>query len=106
MATLAEIYALKASSATLRHRVAVALATAAEAVRNEAASTVSHAERFAWATAMLGTANGPEDEARRLMWMVLQNATVQDAGEAATDSDIQFVVNGLVDFAAGVDTSV
>ena len=105
MATLNEIYTLKNSS-SLRNRVAVALAAAAEDVRNEAAATASHAERFAWATdVVLASENGPESEARRLMWMFLQNATIQTAGEAATDNDVLFVVNGLVNFAAGVDTS-
>ena len=105
MATLTELYALKNSS-SLRNRVAVALAAAAEDVRNEALATANHAERFTWATqVVLGSDRGPEHEARRLMWMVLQNATVQTSGEASTDNDIQFVVNGLVSFAAGVDTS-
>ena len=105
MATLTELYNLKNSS-SLRNRVAVALAAAAEDVRNEAAATANHADRFAWATGtVLGSQNGPEVEARRLMWMVLQNATIQTSGEASTDNDVKFVVNGLVDFAAGVDTS-
>ena len=105
MATLNEIYTLKNSS-TLRNRVAVALAKAAEDVRNEAAATANHGARFEWATSVvLASENGPEGEARRLMWMVLQNATIQASGEASTDNDIQFVVSGLVDFAAGVDTS-
>lgn len=105
MATLTEIYNLKNSS-SLRNRVVVALAAAAEDVRNEAAATTHHAERFTWATdVVLASSNGPETEAKRLMWMFLQNATIQSVGEAATDSDIQFTVNGLVNFAAGVDTS-
>ncbi len=105
MATLVDIYNLKNSS-SLRNRLAVALAAAAEDVRTEAAATANHAERFAWATGgVLSSANGPEVEARRLMWMFLQNATIQASGEASTDNDVQFVTNGLVDFAAGVDTS-
>ena len=105
MTTLNDLDALKNSS-SLRNRVAVALAAAAEAVRNEAAATANHAARFAWATGtVLGNERGPESEARRLMWMVLQNATIQAAGEASTDNDVQFVVNGLVNFAAGVDTA-
>lgn len=66
------------SSSSLRNRMAVAAAT--EAIRNEAV-------------------------ARRLMWMFLQNATIQNSGESSTDNEIQFVVNDLVNFAAGVDTS-
>jgi len=104
MAALAEVYDLKNSSA-LRNRLAVALAAAAEAVRNEAASTANHAERFEWAVSLLSSARQPEAEAERAMWIFLQNATIQTAGEDATDNDIQFVSNGLVDFLAGVDTS-
>jgi len=58
----------------------MAVAAATEAIRNEAV-------------------------ARRLMWMFLQNATIQNSGESSTDNEIQFVVNDLVNFAAGVDTS-
>jgi hypothetical protein len=104
MATLAEIYNLKNSS-SLRNRIAVALTKAAEDVRNEGAGTANHAERFMWATGLLSSARGPEQEAERAMWLFLQNATIQDAGEAATDGDIQFMANALVDFLAGVDTA-
>jgi hypothetical protein len=104
MATLQEIYNLRMSS-SLRNRVAAAIAAAAEDVRNEAAATTHHAERFAWATATLESESAPQAEAERAMWIVVQNATIQSAGEAATDNDIQFVVNGLVNFLASVDTS-
>jgi len=104
MATLQEVFDLKSSS-SLRNRVAVALAAAAEDVRTEEAATANHAERFAWAVNLLASANGPEAEAQRAMWVFLQNATIQTSGEASTDNDIQFVVNGLVNFLAGVDTA-
>jgi hypothetical protein len=104
MATLAEIYALT-KSATLRHRTAAAIAAAAEDVKNESAATANHADRFTWAVGVLEITGGPETEAERLMWLVLQNTTIANAGEAATDNEIQFVINGLVNFAAGVDTS-
>lgn len=86
MATLEQIYALKNSS-SLRNRVAVAIVAAAEAVRNEASDVASHAERFSWAVSVLSSERQPESE-------------------ASTDNDIQFTVNGLVNFLAGVDTSV
>lgn len=104
MATLSEVFTLKNSS-SLRNRLAVALCKAAEAVRNEAAATTHHAARFTWATNLLSSANTPEEEAKRAMWIFLQNATIQAAGEASTDGDIEFVANGLVNFLADVDTS-
>jgi len=110
-ATLLEQYSL-ISNTSLRNRVAAALAKAAEDVRNEALATPNHTERFAWASAILLTQNGPETEARRAMWLVVQNPTVADGytaqpdGSTVTDNDIQFVVNGLVNILSGADTSV
>jgi hypothetical protein len=92
-------------SSSLRNRVAAALTAAAEDVRTEAAATANHAERFTWATGILSGFNAPQAEADRAMWIIVQNATIQASGEASTDNDVQFVVNGLVDFLAGVDTS-
>jgi hypothetical protein len=92
-------------SSSLRNRVAAALTAAAEDVRTEAAATASHTERFTWATGILSGFNAPQVEADRAMWIIVQNATIQASGEASTDNDIQFTVNGLVNFLAGVDTS-
>jgi hypothetical protein len=110
MATLEEIFALK-SNTNLRNRVVAAIAKAAEAVRNEAAARINHAERFAWAINTLASETGPATEAKRIFWMIAQNATIADGytlnpnGSTVTDGDIEFTVNGLVDFMAGVDTS-
>ena len=111
MATLNEITDLRSNSHLL-NRAAAALAKAAEDVRNEAAAVTNHAERFAWASLVLLTVGGPESEAKRAIWLVLQNVTIQDeyttdpaTGGATTDSDVQFVVNGLVNVLSGADTS-
>jgi len=93
-------------SVSLRERIAAAIADAAEDVRNEGAVTANHAERFVWAVSVLSSNTAPIAEADRAIWIVLQNATVNAAGEAVTDNDLQFTVNGLVNFLAGVDTSV
>jgi len=92
-----------AHSGTMKARVASAIAKAAEDVRNESDSTTHHAERFTWATGILTSPTGPDIEADRAMWLVVQNATVQASGEETTDNDLQFTVNGLVNFLAGVD---
>lgn len=105
MATLQEIYNLKHST-ILRNRLAAALAKAAEIVRTENAVTANHAARFEWAIGLLLDHNKPETEAQRSMWLLLQNATVQSAGEAATDNDLDFVAQSvLVNFLAGIDVA-
>jgi len=38
----------------------------------------------------------PVTEAERWIWSVLENATIQAAPTEATDNDVQFVVNSLV----------
>lgn len=100
MATLLEVYNLRVTSSLLRNRVAAAVAKAAMDVLNEDAGTTNHAARLVWAQDALVNA---ETVAGRMMWGVLGNGTIQNAGEAATDNDIQYVVNGLINtFAAGL----
>jgi hypothetical protein len=100
MATLLELYNLRFTSQNLKNRTVAAIAKAAQDVLNEDAGTANHAARVAWASAAL--ADTPT-MAERMMWGMLANATIAAAGDAATDNDIQFVVNSLVDtFAAGV----
>lgn len=77
----------------MRNRCAAAIAKAAQDVLNEAAETENHAARIVWAQDALVNA---EAAASRMMWGLLGNATIQTNGEASTDNDIQFVVNGLI----------
>lgn len=69
-----------------------------------------HPERFIWASDVLLIIAGARTEAKRAIWLVLQNATVADgyaadrSGAGVTDNDIQFVVNGLVNILAGVES--
>lgn len=85
---------------TLNHRVAVAVATAAYSIVGEASDTPKHARRIDWATVAL---KHTERVADSMMWAVYGNPTIQATGEACSDADLQFVVNGLVDtFAAGL----
>lgn len=83
----------------LRKKVAVAVVKAVADIRNEAANTPNHARRLAWADRV--TADGPDVWAERFIWRVLENATILAAPATATDSDVQFVVNGLIDYFAG-----
>lgn len=99
MATLQEVYNLRYEATALKSRVVAAVAKAAQDVLNEDPSTANHANRVLWAQDALRDAKGAGET---MMWGVVGNATIQAAGEAATDGDIQFVVNGLIDtFATG-----
>jgi len=74
-----------------------------------------HPARFTWGTTVLLIINGPLNEARRAAWLVVQNVTIVDGpggsdgyvlfpsggtGNNVTDSDVQFVVNGMINFLA------
>lgn len=83
---------------TLKNRVASAIAKAAQDVLNEDPGTTNHANRVIWANSALLDARSV---AERMMWGVVGNATIQTSGEASTDNDIQFVINGLIDTFAG-----
>ena len=94
MATLLERYDLQYAHTLLRQRTQVAIQTAAYDVINEAADTANHANRMEWANWAINDS----------LWMMnvemsllVQNATIAAAGDNATDDDIQFVVNGLID---------
>jgi hypothetical protein len=41
-----------------------------------------------------------EATADQMLWAVCGNPTIQSSGDAASDSDIQYVVSNLVDFFA------
>ncbi|MFZ5829119.1 MAG: hypothetical protein ACOY3P_03490 [Planctomycetota bacterium] len=77
----------------LRQQTAVALHKAAVDILNESAATEDHAQRMAWARRVLAD---PVGWSERAIWKVLENATIQSAPAEATDNDVQFVVNSLV----------
>ncbi len=108
MATLNEINTLSQNS-HLINRISAGLAKAAEDVRNEDPATANHTERFDWASGVLLVKDGPYNEAVRSIWLVLQNTIVVDGyndspvdGGPVTDNNVQFVVNGIINFLAGV----
>lgn len=88
-------YALT-ENGTFQRRLNMALWIAAVDVLNENAGTANHAARVVWARRAL---KGPQDAdvIRRVSIRCSANASIGAAGEQATDSDIQFVVNSLVD---------
>lgn len=98
MATYAEIAALRRNP-VLMDKVLVALTKAASDVMVEADTTSLHKARLRWAEKVFPT---PEVMYNLMIWRVLQNPTIQTNGEASADSDIQFVVNSLIDEFASV----
>lgn len=101
MASFLETYDLRYDE-MLRKRVAGAVTKKADAILIEAGSTPNHAARLVWAEAAL---RDPVAETEKIMWRVVQNGTIRDkqagasiaAGNVATDADIEFVVNVVVD---------
>lgn len=94
MATYAERSALVTDSVFLS-RIQMALWVAATDVLNEPAGTDKHGKRVEWARNTLKSSVA--DNLREVAVRVLANPTVGSAGALAPDSDIQFVVNSLID---------
>ena len=89
-----DIYgAATAADSTLKKQTSVAIAKAATDILNESDATENHNQRLSWARRAQADPIGWADKA---IWKVLENATIQSAPEAATDSDVQFVVNSII----------
>src|SRR4029077_4215408 len=102
MATLLERYDLQYMHTLLRQRTQIAIESAAYDVLNEDPGTANHANRILWANDTLAYA---ERMMSLEMAMVVKNPTIQAEGDNAADGDIQFVVNGLVDYFANAIAS-
>lgn len=100
MATYLEIFDLK-SNASLRNRVAIAIAVAADTIRAEDPATANHAARMAWASRAL---QNTDAEAPRVLLAVLaQNKALTVAQiNSATDSGLQTGVDNAVNLLATV----
>lgn len=98
MALIDKYYAYKGKGRLLE-RMAGACLKAAGDIRTEDPGTTNHANRLLW------TADVETDalaKARQMIARTLENATIGPDPEGCTDSDIQVVVNGLIDtFATG-----
>lgn len=88
---------------TLRARIAGGCWKSAADILNESPSTTNHTNRVLWAKKVL-TENADGPMVRSLSVNCAQNATIAAAGAAAaTDNDILFVIDSLVDtYADGV----
>ena len=108
-----EINKASQGSSDFMRQIVVAMVTAAQDIRNEDPGTANHTERLAWAE-KVGGAVGASRMAEKWRWRVLENATIRtslatlpdpnpdalDVGPVS-DSDIQFVVNSLIQVFAG-----
>jgi hypothetical protein len=91
------IDAARNKSGNLYRQVMAATAKAAQDIVNESAGTANHAARLLWAQRIRsGGVRGLEEFADRVLVQVLENATIAAAPESATDNDVQFVVNALI----------
>ena len=92
MSSYIELFEL-ATNAEFQKRIRFSLWKAAFDIKNEVETIPDHANRLRWAKAIL---NNAQVDLGHVAIGVLLNQTVGNAGAAALDSDIQFVVNGLV----------
>lgn len=80
----------------MKKRVQMAVWIAATNIIYEDPQTANHAARVVWAAEKL-RGPMPADEERKAMIFISANSTIGEQGNAASDNDIQFVVNGFVD---------
>ena len=80
------------SSVPLRQRLTSALTNAARDIMNESTSTANYDNRRVWAQWILRDAQSAEAFAGQHQWRLLLNSTIAAAGDAATDSDLTYVV--------------
>ena len=89
MATLINLHNLIVGNPELRQRFAAGRIKSAWYIVNEDAQTPLHAERLAWANKIIETYEADLDIEYR--WLC-SNVTIQASPEAATDSDIEYVI--------------
>lgn len=83
----------------LWRQVFVALLEAATDIRNEDPDTANHANRLTWA---LDVEQNTTTHVLAMRARILENATLAADPGGATDNDVQYVVNSLInDFAIG-----
>jgi hypothetical protein len=84
------------SNSDFKGRVAIAILRAANDIRGESPTTPNHVERLQWAES-ISSYSDADAQAGRFLPNVIANPTISAAGTNATDNDLIFVVNGLVD---------
>lgn len=83
------------SNTLFKGRVTMAILKAANDIKGESPSAPNHVERLAWANSL--TDFGKADQmAGYFLPNVVANPAISTAGESATDNDLLFTVNSLV----------
>lgn len=93
MATYIQIYELRQNGYFL-HQAAIALSKAFTDIRNESITITNHTKRLTL------TYKNPDIIAQAISWDILANSTIQGYAPNAQnvpDSDMQFVINSLLD---------
>lgn len=91
--TLAQAYTIAVDQGTNTPRVIAAVANAAVAVLIEDPATSQHAARLAWAQKAL---SDPINMGKKMIWGVVADTNVQNAGAVPSDAIVQTSVNSLV----------
>lgn len=96
MATYQELHILRTHSGLLS-RFVVAVEIAASQIVSEDPQTENHAARMDWAKrALLQDAKSQYYATIILRLAVAENGALQEAGPAASDNDVQFIVNSYL----------
>ena len=100
MPTLEQTSVLLDETGTLYHKVRGAVIKTAAAIYGEADTTTNHANRLLWAKDVLLTGNvaGRTAEMYR---MAMTNTDIVNAGDAALDTDVEWVVSYFLNTVAG-----
>lgn len=94
-------YAIRYNIMSLHQQAEYAVITAADQIKNEDPGVAGHADRAAWANWVM-----PNSQAGTLpfLWPIAMNPSIQaniasdPSGASVLDSDVQFVVNGNVEW--------
>ena len=95
---LKELYKAYVGESDFWKQVAGACMSAAIDIVNESAGTPNHANRILWAVLVRDNAKGM---AKSMLADIVKDSTIAADVEAATDAQVQSVVDGLVNQYAG-----
>ncbi len=96
MATYLQLFNLQSPGSDFHKRVTTAIVRAANGIRAEPGTTPNHDNRVQWAKYVI-QGQAAQDMASRMMWRLLENNALADAGDAATNNQIQIRVDAVID---------
>jgi len=91
MPTLTEVSVLLDSTGALYHKVRGGIIKQASVIYGEDGATVNHANRLLWAQDVLLKGN-LDQRTKEMYRMAMTNDTIVTAGEAALDTDVEWVI--------------